>query len=698
MSLVLAWGLAPILVHAQPAEPDAAATALPEIRVTASPDADPGTRQAGGFSTEGARLGVLGERPLLDTPFSVNVVTREQLDNAGVRDLKNLARVDPALTPSFSSVGYYDAVSIRGLSLNNWTNYYKNGLLFANQAKTPFENIDRVEVLRGLTGFLQGFAAPGGAVNYVTERPTATWQRRVEMVTDEFGSFLPGFDVGGPLTEDGRLGLRVNAAGGKERYFVERIHTDRSFASLALDWLPLDDVSVKLDAQVDRRDGTTQPSLGLDSNGELPRRVDPARYLGQPWATYDTRTRETGLDVTWRFAPQWSLQARANQARLYRDDFSANIDGLQPNGDFTVYEYKSPDETRHSRNAELVLRGEVQAAGLRHELSLGLSQRRLVARFGDGVYQAVGGSNLHDPVILPDPGSVAPPSYTAFRNRDQGFFVADVIHFNAQWQALVGVRHAKVHFDSVFAAEPYRKSVTTPTLALIHKPAPDVSIYLSHVEGLEQGGTAPNTAANANAQLKPVTAKQNELGVKAQWLDGELVTTAALFEMRQPLAYVDGSSNVYGYYGTRRHRGLELTATGTVRSGTRVNAGLVLLNAQSLNTQDPALQGKVPAGVAERQYTLWVDQHVPQMPGLSAQVGLRGAGRRAVTGDNRVFAPAWTAIDLGLRYTTQWQGQRVQLGLNLLNAGNERYIESSQFGQLLYGSTRALSLNAALAF
>lgn len=130
----------------------AGTSTLKAVTVTAEGEPAYGAAAAAGFSAKNAKIGVLGERSLLETPFSVNVISAEQLENAGVKNLANLVRLDPSLTSSFSAVGYYDAISIRGLSLNNWTNYYKNGLLFANQAKTPFENIERVEVMRGLTG------------------------------------------------------------------------------------------------------------------------------------------------------------------------------------------------------------------------------------------------------------------------------------------------------------------------------------------------------------------------------------------------------------------------------------------------------------------------------------------------------------------------------------------------------------------
>lgn len=676
--------------------PTGAAT-LKAVTVTADGEPVYGAPAAAGFSAKNAKIGVLGERSLLETPFSVNVISSEQLESASVNNLANLVRLDPSLTSSFSAVGYYDAVSIRGLSLNNWTNYYKNGVLFANQAKTPFENIERVEVMRGLTGFLQGFAAPGGAINYVTERPTPTWQRKAEVVVDEFGTFMPGIDVGGPLTEDGRVGIRINAAGGQENYFVDEVETDRGFASVALDWLATDRLTIQLDAQVDQREGTTQPSLELNTNGQVPQGVDPSRYLGQPWATYDTLTREYALAADFRINDKWKASFKINDAHLYRDDFSANIGNIQPNGDFDIEEYKSPGETRDSRNMEFAVRGDVNWGAVRHELAAGYTQRKLVAAFGDGVFQVAGTSNLYNPVIIPDPMTQAPDTYVAFVNRDKGMFVSDFITFNDQWQALLGLRSSDVEFFSVFSPTVYEDTVTTPTMALIYKPVPSTSIYASYLEGLEQGGTAPNTANNRNEQLEPVTAEQTEVGIKTEWFNGSLITTAALFETEVPLSYLDQASNVFGYFGTRRHRGLELTGTGEIWEGGRINAGLVALDAKALNTGTPANDGKVPQGVAERQATLWLDQAI-SVQGLTAQFGVRHAGKRALNASNSVFLPSWTVADVGLRYTTKLQGKNATVGVLVQNVTDKTYFNEGTFRNIYFGSKRAVSLTASLEF
>ena len=156
----------------------------------------------------------------------------------------------------------------------------------------------------------------------------------------------------------------------------------------------------------------------------------------------------------------------------------------------------------------------------------------------------MGTSNLYNPTAVADPQSVAPASYLAFVNKDRGVFVSDFITFNDRWQALVGVRRSSVDFFSVFSAQPYRETVVTPSLALIFKPRPDTSVYASYVEGLEQGGSAPLSAANANALFGRTINAHWTAGVKIAGgfsevlfdADGEVVAA----EVAEGLAFVGG--------------------------------------------------------------------------------------------------------------------------------------------------------------
>ena len=62
----------------------------------------------------------------------------------------------------------------------------------------PLESIESVAVLKGLTGFMYGFGAPGGVIGYRTKRPTAQPLLTTELGYPTNSDFHARVDAGGP--------------------------------------------------------------------------------------------------------------------------------------------------------------------------------------------------------------------------------------------------------------------------------------------------------------------------------------------------------------------------------------------------------------------------------------------------------------------------------------------------------------------
>jgi outer membrane receptor protein involved in Fe transport len=112
-------------------------------------------------------------------------------------------------------------------SLGNWA---AEGMAF----------YDRLEVLRGASGLLQGTGSPGGAVNLVRKRGQS--EKTVTLTTragswDRYGVQL---DVGGPLNAEGTLRGRAVVDEARSHSFVDYVN-DRSrslYAALDYDISP----------------------------------------------------------------------------------------------------------------------------------------------------------------------------------------------------------------------------------------------------------------------------------------------------------------------------------------------------------------------------------------------------------------------------------------------------------------------------
>lgn len=159
------------------------------------------------------------EENLQETPVSVTAFTADAIVDLGFRQSVDIT----AQTPNFS-VGYPNgdtgvpAPFIRGVGLNDFgvlnqgpIAAYMDETYISSNAAQIFQllDVERVEVLRGPQGTLYGRNATGGAVNFVSQKPTREWDGWLRAGYGSWDQTKFEGAVGGPLGE--RMAFRAAA-------------------------------------------------------------------------------------------------------------------------------------------------------------------------------------------------------------------------------------------------------------------------------------------------------------------------------------------------------------------------------------------------------------------------------------------------------------------------------------------------------
>jgi iron complex outermembrane recepter protein len=182
------------------------------------------------------------DQSLSKVPLSVVAITPRDMDARGVRNIDDISRLSPglSLTPYGGGndvSGTATVVSIRGVSSNvgsATTGIYIDdtpiqarslGNATSNAYPQLFD-LERVEVLRGPQGTLFGAGAEGGAVRFITPKPSLdnlSIYARGELATTEGGAptYEAGVAVGTPIVQD-KLGVRVSAWFRREGGYIDR--------------------------------------------------------------------------------------------------------------------------------------------------------------------------------------------------------------------------------------------------------------------------------------------------------------------------------------------------------------------------------------------------------------------------------------------------------------------------------------------
>lgn len=608
-----------------------------------------------------------------NTPASVNVLDSAFLDRLQVRTLSELARHDASLGDSYAPVGYYQNIAIRGFALDPATGYRFNGLSIAGEQRLALENVQQVEILKGEAGLAAGVMAPGGIINYVGKRPADV--RNVTLATDSEGSRYAAVDLGGWLTP--RFGLRFNAAWDDTSSYIEHADGRRNFYSLAADWLIGEHGKLEVDANYQTSAQRSASGYQLLGGSELPRGVDRSRMLGhQPWQ------QPVGIDSTnltalhtYDFSPAWQSRVSVGHSRSVIQDNVAFAYGcyyaagcadgsvpgnyFAPNGDYDIYDYRSPDDVRRNDEARGELRGRFTTGVVEHELSVGLSAFHRTVDKRQNVNEYVGTANIGDAQVpVFDPSPLQPgPSARRLDSWQRAVFALDRMHFGDDWQWLAGGRYVRLDeraYDKRGTPERHsRLSQFLPQTALVWQATQQLNVYASYVEGLSLGQEAPFWTSNGSTFLPAMQSRQRELGVKYAATDG-LMLGAAVFRTTQPFQYAKPDASDAGFTfvqeGTQAHTGLELTANGQVTERLGLTASASVLQARARDAGTAFYDGQQLVNVPKVRAAVHVDYALPFVSGLAVSGGWRYASSNAATVDGSVKAPSYSVFDAGLRF------------------------------------------------
>lgn len=673
---------------------------LPTVRVTSRQE---GESAIPSYRASVASEGALGTKEVLDTPFSTSVATQVFIANQQASTLADAFKADAAVTALNNSIsGENSQIAIRGLPLDMLNGIKINGLnAVVWNADLPLEHFEQISLLKGLSGFMYGFSTPGGIANYQTKRAGTEPVSTVKFGYGTASQYLVHADISRRFGEDQRMGLRVNAVHeGGNTYLDAPIKRDSVSAAFDVRLTPTLQWSIDGLYQKRKVNGSLF-AISLADGVDTPTPVSGSQRLSQDFSYHQTNLATVGTELHWNFAENWDMSLGYRGMRQQRTNYDSFLTVTDNAGNYTddLFRWYSKQNTDA---ANLIFTGKLRTGAIGHELTFGSDiqrgERLNGVNFGD---DTLGTSNLYNTVVLANPGNAVDKVLgKASDTRDVGIFASDTIQWTPQWSTILGLRHSNYRqntynydTDGSLSAN-YAKTALSPTLALIWKQDPSVSYYGSYVESLEQGGTAPITADNANTTFGPLKSKQYEIGVKKQgqgW-SGE----AALFRIERGLEYTN-SSNVYVQEGGLVYQGLDLSGRTELGRNWAVMASTVLMNSRN-HSDDTTVNGKRAANVANVSASLQLEYKLPQVTGVVLSGGVRYVGKQALESSNTHMLGSYKLFDLGARYQTKLGGQNVTFRGNVDNVANEKYWLGSWGYGLIQGAPRTLRASAEISF
>ncbi|PMW95533.1 TonB-dependent siderophore receptor [Pseudomonas sp. FW215-R2] len=669
------------------------ATALPEVL-------------AGGQVARGARLGMMGNKDVMDTPFSVTSYTAKTLADLQTVTVADALERDPSVRSTGQTGGIVDSFFIRGFAIGegNLGELAYDGVYgVAPNYRVFTEYAERVEVLKGPGALMYGISpnsGVGGVINIVPKRPLD------EDLTRFTGTYASDSQVGGHLDvsrrfgSENQFGIRFNGSTQGGDTAINDQERALNIGAIALDYkgerlrLNLDYISQKESFDAASRPFTIAPGV------KVPSAPNGRTNLPQDWGWSDTKEQSALLGGEYDLNDNLTVFAHAGGGRSDVKRMSDQVPRiLNDAGDTSnipgYYKFNVDRSTADVGMRALFATGPVthtttvMATRYQDELSRGINNGTEIR------------SNIYHPVDVPKQYISSPKVLRISESELSGVALTDTLGFlDDRIQLTLGVRRQDIESRNYNASgsvsSRYDDSATTPLAGVVVKPWEDVSLYYNYVEGLSKGDIAPGTAANSGETFAPYKSKQHEIGVKYE--HGTFMTTLALFQIEKPSGEI-GAGNVFSVQAEQRNRGVELSMFGEVAPGTRLMGGVTLLDGELTDSATAANRGNKPVGVPDVQANLWAEWDTPWVEGFTLTGGAIYTDSQYVNQANTQELPSWTRIDAGARYATKIEGRPTTFRATVQNVFDREYWSGvASYGAFSPGYPRTLQLSATVDF
>lgn len=682
-------------------ETAAAAQQLPTITIKDNAEAETALTPVAGNVARVSRVGTKTDTSLKETPQSISVVTRDQMDAQGIETLAEGLRYTPGVVMQYGNTDLrYDWLTMRGFVPGR----YLDGLRLPFGARgysqprvEPF-GLERIEVLRGPASLLYGQGTPGGLVNMVSKRPTTDTVREVELQYGSYNRKQLGLDLGGKIDETGELSYRLVALGRKSDTAYDYVSEEKFYVAPSVTWRPNASTQLTVLAQyqkIDSKGGGGAPVL--TANGTLYTGTYPAlsrsTFAGEP--NFDRFTNEQyflGYEFEHHLNDSWTFRQNLRFGEVdtstKRVQAACATAACNP-AQLARYAWAFPEKSRMF-TLDNQLQGNFDLGATRHTLLVGADYSAERAHYDESTLNIFDRSplfNAYNPVYGTYTGGIPPIATSIKQDRDQfGLYLQDQIRLG-RWTVVAGGRYDWADTKTLTTTSAastrvsQRDSAFTGRLGLLYSFDNGITPYASYSTSFQ-----PTVGTSRTLQpLQPTKGKQVEAGVKYQPDGSRTMITVSAYELtQQNVVTPDPLNTSYNEQtGEVRVRGLELEGKVALQKGldligsygytdskiTKANA-----NGSGVNTVGNRL-----AFVPRNQASLWLDYtaQTSEIAGFGAGIGARYLGDNYGDNTNLFHMPGVTLFDAALRYDfgkTNAKLKGLKASLNVSNLFDKTYV------------------------
>lgn len=677
------------LSHAQESE----VQSLQTIQVKAS-NAEQSSEQTKAYNVKNSSSATKLNIEAKETPQTINVVTRQQIEDFGLTSTRDVLKNTPGVTVSNQETERTTYMA-RGFEISNiltdGVGFPLSGYNYNNTNPDTYF-YDRVEVVKGADSLTNAFGDPSATINNIRKRPTQEFQASGGVSYGSWDTQRYEADVSGAIIPSGKVRGRIMGYEQTGDSYLDRYSSERNgFAGIIeADLTDSTLLTVGYSQEQNKPNANNWGALPLlDANGKQIS-YDRSYNPNPDWAHWDNETQNAFVELKQKINDQWTakltynyLDTKHNSRLLYYYGYP-KADGsgvsLTPWGG---------QEHQEKHAVDFNLEGTYKLFNREHEASLGYSY----VRSHQQDKQSTG--TINDSNVIKStttdwsswtPQSITWSDFTEAANYKQNInsiYAATRLHLNEDLKLLLGANYVQAESKGESYGSPmsYSESKVSPYVGLTYNFTPEYTGYMSYTSIFRpQTGIDKDT----NQALKPIDGKSYEMGVKSSWLDDRLTGTLSVFKTEQnnyPLRSSDGNPlNRKVPTSDLESQGVEVGLSGQITNNVNLSFGYAQFSIKDIKNG-----GEARTYNPNQTLNVLTTYTPPVLPKLKVGAGLQWQDGIKLYDSNvnsTIKQDAYALVNLMASYEVN---DHITLQANGNNIFDKKYLNSFPDGQAFYG-------------
>lgn len=678
------------------------------------------TEDSYSYTTGSMRTAAKLPLSIRETPQSVTVITRQRMDDQAMRSLDDVVQATPGLRMSAARPANSEYFS-RGFPISNLmfdglpTTYNADWVAAADMA--PY---DRVEIVRGATGMMQGAGNPSAAINMVRKRPTKEFQGSVTGSAGSWDNYRGELDLSGPLNDSGSVRGRFVGAYNDKDSFQDYAGRERGLFYGITEFDLTDDTTLTVGAS-NQNDNNNINWGGLPVNRDGSHvGYSRSTNVGYDWSYQDINNTTLFAEINHHFANDWRLHVAASknwsdfalQGAVFERTGSPSAEAFRQR---VFNQRRDYDQSSY----DIYANGPFKLFDRQHELVVGASKREVkTSAHGGTVFIPVDNLFAVNPSGISRPN--VPDEYDLSEHVEQeGVYVTTRLNIADPLKVIIGARldwydnqstYNEIN-DGYYTNSDYKVTRNVTRYAgVIYDLDANHSVYASYTDIFmpqsEQG--------QDRSIIRPIEGKNYEIGIKGEYFDGALNASAAIFQIDQENRAAESANQqgctdyiCYEASGKVRTQGIDLELMGALTPNWQVGAGYTYSQTKFLKDANKAKEGsKFDSDLPEHLFKLSTTYTLPgelnqwRVGGnVYSQSGIFNKGSNAF-GNYRIDQGSYAVVGLMVGYKVN---KNLDTRLNLNNIFDRKYYQGIASNSTwspydVYGDPRNFTLTAKYSF